>query len=51
MKENTNKELVFQRFVQREYGLSHPTYDSELEFYQLVKSGDISTIKKNEQFF
>lgn len=46
MKENTNKELVFQRFVQREYGLSHPTYDSELEFYQLVKSGDILTIKK-----
>lgn len=40
MKNNTDRELVFKRFVQREYGLSHPTYDTELAFYHLVQSGN-----------
>ena len=40
MKNDTGKELVFKRFVQRESGLRHPTYDTELAFYQLVQSGD-----------
>ncbi len=53
MKEDINKELVLQRFAQREYGLAHPTYDTELAFYQLVQSGDIKAImerKKNGEF-
>ena len=40
MKNNTDRELVFKRFVQREYGLNHPTYDSELVFYHLVQTGN-----------
>ena len=42
----TSKELAYQRFVQRELGLSHPTYDSELSFYNNVKNGDIEALKK-----
>ena len=34
-------EIVKQQFVQREYGLAHSTYDNELDFYQLVSSGDV----------
>lgn len=42
----TSKELAYQRFVQRELGLSHPTYDSELSFYNNVKNGDIEALIK-----
>lgn len=32
------------QFIQREYGLAHPTYDRELDFYRLVCSGDVKTL-------
>lgn len=41
---NISDDIVKQQFVQREYGLAHPTYDSELGFYQLVSSGDVKTL-------
>lgn len=41
---NISDEIVKQQFIQREYGLAHPTYDSELDFYQLVSSGDVKTL-------
>lgn len=44
MENDINKELTFQRFIQREYELSHPTYDSELTFYQLVQSGNTDAL-------
>ena len=37
-------EIVKQQFVQREYGLAHSTYDNELDFYQLVSSGDVKAL-------
>ncbi len=37
-------EIVKHQFVQREYGLAHPTYDNELDFYQLVSSGDVKAL-------
>lgn len=37
-------EIVKQQFVQREYGLAHPTYDIELDFYQLVSSGNVKAL-------
>ena len=39
-----SNEIVKQQFVQREYGLAHPTYDNELDFYQLVSSGDVKAV-------
>ena len=39
-----SNEIVKQQFVQREYGLAHPTYDNELDFYQLVSSGDVKAL-------
>lgn len=50
MRNTTQKELVFQRFTQREYGLVHPTYDSELAFYTLVKTGNIEELEKRYSF-
>lgn len=41
---NISDEIVKQQFIQREYGLAHPTYDIELDFYQLVSSGDVKTL-------
>ena len=39
-----SNEIVKQQFVQREYGLAHSTYDNELDFYQLVSSGDVKAL-------
>lgn len=50
MKNNVQNELVHQQFIQREYGLSHPTYDSELAFYNLIKSGDVEALKAKKDF-
>lgn len=50
MKNNVQSELVYQQFIQREYGLSHPTYDSELAFYNLIKLGDVEALKAKKDF-
>ncbi len=39
------KQLTEQLFMNREYNISHPTYDSELEFYNMICDGDIETLK------
>lgn len=39
-------ELVRQQFQNRELALSHPTYDEELAFYDLIKSGDLETLSQ-----
>lgn len=38
-------EIVKSEFVQREYGIAHPTYDVELQFYQLVSGGEVEILK------
>ena len=48
IRNSTSKELVYQKFIQRELGLSHPTYDSELDFYELVRNGDIQALEKRK---
>lgn len=40
------KQLAEQLFMNREYNISHPTYDSELEFYNMICNGDIENLKK-----
>ena len=37
-------DIVKKEFIQREYGLAHPTYDKELDFYQLVSSGNVKAL-------
>ncbi len=43
-------ELVKQQFLQRENGVSHPTYDAELAYYDIVKNGDLDTLDKKEDW-
>ncbi|MDO5155020.1 MAG: helix-turn-helix domain-containing protein [Eubacteriales bacterium] len=43
-------ELMNKQFVQREYGIIHPTYDSELAFYQLVSAGDIKALEARTDY-
>ncbi len=48
------KQLTEQLFYNREYNISHPTYDTELEFYNMICDGEIDRLKKmnlNNIFF
>lgn len=38
-------EIVKSEFIQREYGIAHPTYDEELAFYRLVSGGEVELLK------
>jgi len=40
------QQLAEQLFHNREYHIEHPTYDTELAFYNMVCNGDLDTIKK-----
>lgn len=40
------KQLTEQLFINREYSISHPTYDTELAFYNMISEGDIEMLKK-----
>lgn len=42
----SGKELNKMMFDQREYGRPHKSYEEELAFYEMVKSGDVDGIKK-----
>lgn len=44
--EDVENEYLKRRFHQRENGLFHPTYDTELRFYDIVKSGDLEMLEK-----
>lgn len=39
------KQLTEQLFTNREYNISHPTYDTELEFYNMICDGDTEALK------
>ena len=48
------KQLTEQLFYNREYNISHPTYDTELEFYNMICDGETDRLKKmnlNNIFF
>lgn len=45
-----NVELTKKQFMQRELGIVHPTYDSELSFYQMVSNGDVAALKARNDF-
>ena len=40
-----SKQLTEQLFYNREYNISHPTYDTELEFYNMICDGDVAALK------
>lgn len=44
--QTTNKILSHKLFLNREYGMSHLSYDRELSFYDAVKSGDLNKVKE-----
>ena len=46
LQDQGNRELVVQRFMQREEGIQHPTYDSELQFYEMVSDGRVQELQK-----
>lgn len=51
MKENQiQDEFIRQQFVQRENEIIHPTYDNELSYYDLIKSGNVTALKKTKSF-
>lgn len=43
---NEQKMLAEQQFMNREYNISHPTYDSELAFYTAVSEGNIELMEE-----
>ena len=44
------KEIIVAEFVAGEEGLMHPSYDTELEFYQMVCEGNISALKSKKDY-
>ena len=46
LQDQGNRELVVQRFMQSEEGIQHPTYDSELQFYEMVSDGRVQELQK-----
>lgn len=43
---NEQKMLAEQQFLNREYNISHPTYDSELNFYNIISDGDLEALEE-----
>lgn len=39
-------QLTRERFERREQEIYHPTYDEELSFYDMIKSGDVATLSQ-----
>ena len=42
----TEKELSYKAFLNREYGFSHSPFEKEFEFYDCVKKGDTDGVKR-----
>lgn len=42
----SEKELAYTAFLNREYEFKHSPYEKEFEFYEHVKNGDIEAVKK-----
>lgn len=48
------KQLTEQLFINREYSISHPTYDTELNFYNAIGEGNLEMLKEvysDQSFF
>lgn len=48
------KQLTEQLFLNREYNISHPTYDTELNFYNIICEGNLEQLKEiysDQSFF
>lgn len=45
-----DREVTFSQFVDREFEVEHPTYDSELQFYDMVSRGEVEHLKKYGDF-
>lgn len=43
---SNNKDMSEREFMQREYGMLHSPYESELEFYAAVASGNIDKVRE-----
>ena len=43
---NVNKKLSHLEFINREYNVSHLSYERETEFFQSIKNGDINEAKR-----
>lgn len=42
----SEKELTYKAFMNREYAFKHSSYEKEFEFYDCVKNGDAERVKK-----
>ena len=51
MSQAIDKKLAFQLFSQMEEQLPHPAYELELNFYQLVREGNLSALQKMDSEF
>ena len=45
-----DREVTLSQFVSREFEVEHPTYDSELQFYDMVSEGKVDTLEKYGDF-
>lgn len=45
-----NREITLSKFVDREFEVEHPTYDSELQFYDMVSGGEVEHLEKYGDF-
>lgn len=50
MEKYSERELVVQQFLDREEGIQHPSYDSELNFYEMVSDGRIEELNKKTDY-
>lgn len=48
--EKSDRELVVRQFIQREEGIYHPTYDTELNFYEMVSDGNIGDLNRKDDY-
>ena len=44
---NTNKDLNYRLYVQRESGFVRTAFQSEFERYMVIRSGDVEGVKRN----
>ncbi len=42
----SEKELTYKAFMNREYAFKHSPFEKEFEFYDCVKNGDTERVKK-----
>lgn len=45
---NISDDFIKTQFTAREGAIEHPTYDDELAFYDMIKSGNINALKKHD---